>query len=79
MPDEQNYKSHLLPIEEALKLVSGGERKILQYAWEIYCFTLTELEKQRLESEQNEIGDILIHVCVVVIHLTFPIFKSRSL
>jgi len=56
MPDEQNYESHLLPIEEALKLVSGGERKILQYAWEIYCFTLTELEKQRLEPEQNEIG-----------------------
>ena len=62
MPDEQNYKSHLLPIGEALKLVSGGERKILQYAWEIYCFTLSELEKQRLEPEQNEIGDILIHV-----------------
>jgi hypothetical protein len=37
--------------------VSGGERKVLKYAWELYCFTLTELEKQRLRAEK-ETGDL---------------------
>jgi len=54
MPDEQNYESHLLSIEDALSRVSGGERKVLRYAWEIYCFTLTEFERQRLEAEKKE-------------------------
>jgi len=53
MPDEQNYRSHLLSIDEALSHVSGGERKVLQYAWELYCFTITELEKQRLQAEKG--------------------------
>lgn len=57
MPDEQNYRSHLLSIDEAMSHVSGGERKVLQYAWELYCYTITELEKQRLQAER-EIGDL---------------------
>ena len=57
MPDEQNYQSHLLSIEDAMSHVSGGERKILQYAWELYCYTLNELEKQRLLAEK-ETGDL---------------------
>ena len=57
MPDEQNYRSHLLSIDEAMSHVSGGEKKILQYAWELYCYTITELEKQRLQAER-EIGDL---------------------
>lgn len=57
MPDEQNYRSHLLSIDEAMSHVSGGEQKILQYAWELYCYTITELEKQRLQAER-EIGDL---------------------
>lgn len=57
MPNEQNYRSHLLSIEDAINHVSGGERKVLQYAWELYCYTLTELEKQRLQAEK-ETGDL---------------------
>lgn len=56
MPDEQNYQSHLLSIHDALSHVSGGERKVLQYAWELYCYTLTELEKQKSQAEK-ETGD----------------------
>ena len=51
MPNEQNFQSHLLSIEDALDNVSGAERNILQYAWEIYCFTLNEFERRRLEAE----------------------------
>jgi len=54
MPDEQNYESHLLSIDEALSHVSSGERKVLLYAWELYCLTLTELERQRSEAENRE-------------------------
>ena len=66
MPDEQNYESHLLSIEDALARVSGGERMALLYTWEVYCFTLTELEKQRLETEKKEMGDLfIIHCCML--------------
>ena len=57
MPNEQNYQSHLLSIEDAINYVSGAEQKILRYAWEVYCYTLTELEKQRLLVEK-ETGDL---------------------
>ncbi|KAF8816963.1 hypothetical protein BYT27DRAFT_7205352 [Phlegmacium glaucopus] len=52
MPDEQNYESHLLSIDEAMRCISAGEQKILQYAWEVYCFTVEELERQRSEAER---------------------------
>ena len=57
MPDEQNYRSHLLSIEDAMRYVSGGERNILQYAWELYCYTLTELENQKYLAEKEK-GDL---------------------
>lgn len=60
MPNEQNYRSHLLSIEDAINNVSGGERKVLQYAWELYCYTLNELEKQRLRAEKEK-GDLIRH------------------
>jgi len=53
MPNEQNYRSHLLSIEDAMDHVFSGEQKVLQYAWELYCFTLNELEKERLEAEKE--------------------------
>ena len=56
MPNEQNYRSHLLSIEDAMSNVTGGERKVLQYAWELYCYTLTELEKESPLAEK-ETGD----------------------
>ena len=57
MPNEQNYRSHLLSIDDAITHVSGGERKVLQYAWELYCYTLSELEKQKLQAEKEK-GDL---------------------
>ena len=57
MENEQNYRSHLLSFEDAINYVSGAERKVLRYAWELYCFTLTELEKQKLQAE-NETGEL---------------------
>jgi predicted transcriptional regulator len=71
MPNEQNYQSHLLSIEEAMNHVTGGERKVLQYAWEIYCYTLSELEKERLRAEK-ETGDVTCST--VMMYLTFSIF-----
>jgi hypothetical protein len=58
MPNEQNYRSHLLSIEDAIKLVSGGERKVLEYAWELYCYTLAEFEKQRSQAAEKETGEL---------------------
>jgi len=40
MPDEQNYESYLLTFEEALPLVFGAERHVLEYAWTCYIYTL---------------------------------------
>jgi hypothetical protein len=53
MPDEQNYRSHLLSYDDAMRYVTGEERKVLQYAWELYCYTVTELEKKRLQAEKE--------------------------
>ena len=53
MPNEQNYQSHLLSIEDAMTLVTGGERKVLQYVWELYCYTLAEFEKETLQAEKE--------------------------
>ena len=64
MPNEQNYRSHLLSIEDAMDHVSGGEQKVLQYAWELYCLTLNELEKERSEAEK-EIGDLTMTLVVI--------------
>jgi len=49
MPDEQNYKSHLLTIEEALDQLWDAEKLVLAYVWRIYCNT--EAEKQNLAAD----------------------------
>ncbi|PFH48847.1 hypothetical protein AMATHDRAFT_64527 [Amanita thiersii Skay4041] len=36
MPDEQNYVSHLLNIEDAYNRLRGSERSVLLYAWCVY-------------------------------------------
>ena len=56
MPNEQNYQSHLLSIEDAMSCVSGWERKVLQYAWEIYCHSLGEFDKQG--QDEKKTGDL---------------------
>ena len=76
MADEQHYESHLLSFDEALKHISGGERKVLQYAWEVYCFTCTELEKQRLDAEET--GDYYFIRADNNISDLFSTFRSRS-
>jgi 8-oxo-dGTP pyrophosphatase MutT (NUDIX family) len=41
MPDEQNYTSHLLSIEEALSCLRGtGLDIVVQYAWQLWQHTL---------------------------------------
>lgn len=69
MPDEQNYETHLLSIDEALSHISGGEQKVLLYAWELYCITLTELERQRSEAEQKETGNLSIDIWMMYLTL----------
>jgi len=63
--DEENYVSHLLTYEEAMKKVWGSERDVLRYAWAIFLRTLeiedalakeaaaTEEEKDRLKDPNN--------------------------
>ncbi len=48
MPDEQNFVSHLVSVEEALPLLEPSEARVLRYAWEVYNSTL-EIEPKRLE------------------------------
>ncbi|PPR05099.1 hypothetical protein CVT24_010086 [Panaeolus cyanescens] len=40
MPDEQDFESHLLTYEQAMKNVWGEEVLVLRYAWEVYQHTL---------------------------------------
>ncbi|KAF8970681.1 hypothetical protein BDZ97DRAFT_1790492 [Flammula alnicola] len=54
MPDEQNYQSHLLPFDEALKMVWGAEERVLRYVWAVYLDTLRTLESQRQQEQAGE-------------------------
>jgi hypothetical protein len=44
MPDEQNFESHLVSVEEALPLLDISEAPVLRYAWAVYNSTL-EIER----------------------------------
>lgn len=52
MPDEQNFQSYLLSVEEALPLLCSSEASVLRYAWDVYNSTL-EIERKRLERNGN--------------------------
>ncbi|CAA7262029.1 unnamed protein product [Cyclocybe aegerita] len=53
MPDEQDYQSHVLPFDEAERLVFGVERQILFYVWEMYIETIKAIRDfERQEAER---------------------------
>jgi hypothetical protein len=59
MPDEQNYTSYLLSIDDVIQKLGGVERRVVEYAWELYRSTL-ELEaylKERSEQQLNGDGN----------------------
>jgi hypothetical protein len=58
MPDEKNYKSHLMSIDTALGLLHHPEDKVLRYAWALWKRTIeidAELKK-KLEDESRSSG-----------------------
>ena len=50
MPNEQNYQSHLLSYEEAMKKVSACERRVLHYTRSIYVETVNLLLQEKGQS-----------------------------
>jgi hypothetical protein len=55
MPDEQNYKSHLLTIEEALDNLWEAERLVLAYIWRIFCNTEREKREAAAAAISGEV------------------------
>ena len=53
MPDEQNYESYLVPVEEAFQLLHTSEARVLRYGWDTYQFTLEVEERTRSEAGGN--------------------------
>ncbi|KAK7055501.1 Nudix hydrolase domain-containing protein [Favolaschia claudopus] len=49
MPDEVNFVTHLVDVNEALKLLCAEEALIVHYAWKLFCCTNVELEKRSRE------------------------------
>jgi len=47
MPDEVNYESHLMDVKDAVKLLFHDEATVVNYAWELFCWTHHRLEKER--------------------------------
>jgi len=56
MPDEQNYKSHLVTFEEALHCLGDTEKAVVRYAHHVYKKHLHALEMLALEQLEGE-GD----------------------
>lgn len=53
MSNEQTYTSHLLTFGEAMAKLYGAEKRVLQYAWDVYHHTI-KLEKMRRRERQEE-------------------------
>ncbi|KAF9451354.1 hypothetical protein P691DRAFT_699568 [Macrolepiota fuliginosa MF-IS2] len=53
MADEENYVSHLLTYEEAMKRLWDSERDVVSYAWAVFLRTL-EIEKALAEEVKRE-------------------------
>ncbi|KAF8629455.1 hypothetical protein AX15_003434 [Amanita polypyramis BW_CC] len=47
MPDEQEYVSHLVTVEEAMRMLPPPEAQVISFAWGLYSFTL-EVEERLL-------------------------------
>jgi hypothetical protein len=50
MANEQNYQSHLLTYEEAMKKVSACEKRVLHYVRSIYVRTVNLLVEEEGQS-----------------------------
>ncbi|KAF7288134.1 Nudix hydrolase domain-containing protein [Mycena chlorophos] len=47
MPDEVNYETHLLSLEEARRKLWGTqEMRVVEYAWTLYTETIAEIERK---------------------------------
>ncbi|KAF6750291.1 hypothetical protein DFP72DRAFT_910637 [Ephemerocybe angulata] len=55
MPDEVDYVSHLLTFEEARERVPPAERRVLNWAWRVYCDTL-HYEQYLAEEAAKEVS-----------------------
>jgi len=53
MPDELNYSSHLVSIEEALGNLGSPENRVVGYAWQIWKDSL-RIEKFLEEKEATD-------------------------
>lgn len=52
MYNEQTYSSHLLTFDEAMKKLSGTERRVLSYAWDVYHHSMRVEETIRREQAE---------------------------
>ena len=51
MPDERNYTSHLMSINEALARLMPAEKWVVYYVWTLWTRTI-EIEAEREETER---------------------------
>ncbi|KAG6889678.1 hypothetical protein C0995_015426 [Termitomyces sp. Mi166 len=57
MPNEQTYTSHLYTYQEAILCLCGLERRVLEYVWDTYVFTLEALRKLNKADEADANGE----------------------
>lgn len=56
MPDELNYKSHLLSVDEAMEKLKGfTEMWVVSQAWELWLLTSRIEETRKKKSEVDEL------------------------
>ncbi|KAJ7452038.1 NUDIX hydrolase domain-like protein [Mycena galericulata] len=56
MPDEINYETHLLSVDEALKNLFPDEGRVVAYAWTLYEYTLKREAEERRIAESGGSG-----------------------
>ncbi|KAM6493105.1 NUDIX hydrolase domain-like protein [Amanita muscaria] len=54
MPDEQDYQSYIVSVEDALKLLDPTEATVLCYAWALYQFTYHRQEPEHSTPVQGQ-------------------------
>jgi len=57
MPDEQDYESYLVSFEDAWRHLFGTERKVLEYAWTLYRYTLRKLSERETGQGLTSVSD----------------------
>ena len=74
MAHEKNYRSYLLPYEEAIQRVSTLEKKVLHYTWDIYIRTINLLLEE-FEEEQRKNG---VHNSCFIKFIVFHPSSART-